>query len=92
MQVPVGDAARLPNGTQTALNPLYDRKVENYFGLKWRRFPEQDQHTINFHTSDPREVHGTLSICVPSTVFFGALFVPDIAKNCNQNTDLFAVV
>ena len=24
MQVPVGDAARLPNGTQTALNPLYD--------------------------------------------------------------------
>ena len=24
MQVPVGDAARLPNGTQTALYPLYD--------------------------------------------------------------------
>ena len=24
MQVPVGDAARLPNGTQIALNPLYD--------------------------------------------------------------------
>ena len=25
MQVPAGDAARLPNGTQTALNPLYDK-------------------------------------------------------------------
>ena len=34
MQVPVGDAARLPNGMQIALNPLNDSPASN--GVSWQ--------------------------------------------------------
>ena len=66
------------------------RKAENYFGLKWKRRKEQKLEALTFHTCNPRDVHGDLHINVPSSAFFGQLFVAEVSKLLAEDPQLFS--
>ena len=65
------------------------RLRESFFGLKWIRRAEHDSRTFLFHSFTPSDVHGTLHVCIPSTIFVGDLFVPKIKSLLGDALDVF---
>ena len=67
-----------------------NRNIDKYFGFRWVRKKEQNIKSLTFHTVDASDVHGDLFFNVPSAVFFGTLYEPEISKLLEGNTDLFS--
>ena len=62
---------------------------ETFLGLKWVRDSKHDFRALRFHSFNADDIQGTLHLCVPSVVFVGRSYAPQIKALVSTASGIF---